>query len=983
MDRAGPFSRTFFLWLQPTLRTGFHHPLQAEDAIPLPKELNSALVRQRFEECMAAEMAWATAHSKKPRLLRVLARMTWGHLTCAVLLQLMVVACKFGAVALLRMVVQVALGKGDDRQLRGLLASFGLLLLNMLEGIFSSQATFRLQLAIYTWILIFAQSVLWKGTKLHPAVQEENRRGTLVTLALSDLSRVVEMANILMLGVGAPFMLVFAFISLILLMGPLVLLAILVCIAVFAIIKKIGDKNGSSFRGKMMWQGRRISVLNEMLQSVRFAKYYTMEEHYESQMKQHRKHEEGQLWLMKMAVALIWPSASLVPTFTALVSFVVYSSVHGNLPPTEDTMSVLAVARFLFTPFAFFGAFLGAYNMLVSSTQRLGKLLAQPEISRVSLDKTSSDALAVQLAGSFSWSLPATPSGTFHKKVVPAAEDPPTLPGLTLEVPRGELWVVVGGLGSGKSSLLSAVLGGMTVVSHGDNEAPSCAVKVSGPSCAYVSQTPMVVNATLRENVTFGFSSLQGAGDLEARYQAALQAAALGPDLEVLPAGDLTEIGEKGITLSGGQKARVAVARAVMASLPGGLVLLDDPLAAVDAHVGAHLFNECIVGALAGTTRILVTNQLHYLAHPDISRILVMEGGAIVEQGTYSELCSNGSKRFSSMTASLGGVRPTVTDTAPISKESRNTAPPVASKEAGELVKKEQKVDGKVQAKAFRFWIRALGGVHVFVFMFFCSWCFHLSELIPDCLLLAWNEDSFGLTQDAYLATWVVISLTMVLAMISGRSTWAVMTIKASSRLLKLLTTRVLHCPMGFFDQTPSGRIMNRFGEDQMICDFTLAIQVEVLTIVGWQIVDKVALAIIAKPMTAAVFVVLSFAFAFLREIHRRSSREMIRWWMVTKSPVFNAFEEILSGANTIFAFGQEHHFVGRFDAALETNLSWLMAKDVTNLWVDIRLFVLSAIVVGSISLFMVFTADLSVGISALSSISLIYSLELGFSTLR
>jgi len=105
----------------------------------------------------------------------------------------------------------------------------------------------------------------------------------------------------------------------------------------------------------------------------------------------------------------------------------------------------------------------------------------------------------------------------------------------------------------------------------------------------------------------------------------------------------------------------------------------------------------------------------------------------------------------------------------------------------------------------------------------------------------------------------------------------------------------------------------------------------------------------------------------------------MIRWWMVTKSPVFNAFEEILSGANTIFAFGQEGYFVERFDAALETNLSWLFAKDASNLWVDIRLFFLSAIVVGSISCLMVVTADLSIGVPALGSIALIYALDLGF----
>lgn len=943
------------------MRTGFRRALQDTDTVQLPKWLNCAEIRRKFEERIAEEQSWAKAHSKQPRLLRVLLSMTWPQLWRATLCQLFVVASKFGSVVLLRLIVQAAMQKGQGDMLNGILAGLGLFVLNVLEGILSSQATFQLQLGIYVWIMTFAQGVLWKGTKLHPAVQEQNRRGTLVTLALSDLTRVVEMANILMLGVGAPFMLIFAFVSLTMLLGPLVLFALLVCVLVFALIRKIGQKNGSSFRGKMMWQGQRVSVLNEMLQSVRFTKYYTMEKHYESQMMQHRSKEEFQLKIMKFAVAFQWPAASLVPTFTALVAFVMYVSVHGHLPPKEDTMAVLAIARFLFVPFAFFGAFLGAINMLFSATGRMAKLLSQPEITRVSLDETDTDAVAVRLHGNYSWALPA--SGI-----------PPTLSGLALDVPRGELWVVVGSLGSGKSSLLSAILGCMT----SDTEAKCgdrCAVKISGPSCTYVSQIPMVINATLRENVTFGFTSSLSSEQVEARYHAALEAAALGPDLEVLPAGDQTEIGEKGITLSGGQKARVAVARAVMASRPGGIVLLDDPLAAVDAHVGAHLFDECIIGALAGTTRILVTNQLQYLSHPDVSRILVMEEGVVVEQGTYSELTADSSNRLSQMTASLGGDA----RSADTKVRSSVITPVGPSRKSGELIKKEQKAEGKVKTKAFMFWIQALGGTKVFIFLFLCSWWFHLSEVIPDTILVAWQEDALGMNQNSYLLLWGVVSLLVVLAMLFGRGIWVTHTLKASGKIVRLVTARVLQCPVGFFDQTPSGRIMNRLGEDQMICDFTTPLQMEVLCIIIWQILDKVVLAILAKPVIAAVFAVLIGAFAFLREIHRRASREMIRWWMVTKSPVFNAFEEILSGANTIFAFGQDHYFARRFDAALEENLSWLLAKDASNLWVDIRLFCLAAVVVGSIALLMVLTVDVSVGVNALASISLIYALDMGF----
>jgi ABC-type multidrug transport system fused ATPase/permease subunit len=185
--------------------------------------------------------------------------------------------------------------------------------------------------------------------------------------------------------------------------------------------------------------------------------------------------------------------------------------------------------------------------------------------------------------------------------------------------------MVLGQVGSGKSSLLSALLGEMRVergTAHVDG------------SVAFVSQHAWVMNATLKENILF-FQPYN-----PVRYAQAIALAQLGHDLEALPAGDSTEIGERGINLSGGQKQRVAIARALYAD--ARILVLDDPLSALDAHVSRLIFDECIVGHLLrhNVTVLLVTNQIQY-AHR-AHKLVLLQDGRIAEQGGYAELLNRG-----------------------------------------------------------------------------------------------------------------------------------------------------------------------------------------------------------------------------------------------------------------------------------------------------------------------------------------------------
>jgi len=203
-------------------------------------------------------------------------------------------------------------------------------------------------------------------------------------------------------------------------------------------------------------------------------------------------------------------------------------------------------------------------------------------------------------------------------------EDELTLKNINIEVPKNNLVAIVGTVGSGKSSVIQAFLGEMEKISGSVNTVGKL---------AYVPQQAWIQNATVRDNILFGKSYDRK------RYNRVIDACALRTDIEILSAGDLTEIGEKGINLSGGQKQRISLARAVYND--ADLYLLDDPLSAVDAHVGKHIFEEVIgpKGLLARKTRILVTHGITFL--PQVDNIYVLKMGQVSENGTYSQLLKN------------------------------------------------------------------------------------------------------------------------------------------------------------------------------------------------------------------------------------------------------------------------------------------------------------------------------------------------------
>ena len=497
----------------------------------------------------------------------------------------------------------------------------------------------------------------------------------------------------------------------------------------------------------------RVKMMNEILSGIRIIKFYAWERPFGKEVGRLRQKELDALtklaYTSAVGFSLILMSAPLIQPILVFFTYVAIQSKPLDAATAFTTVALFNIMRF---PFAFLPMGLLQYIQSKISLTRLERYLDLPELGDyVEIEPKGeifpSDLGSISIQnGSFSWIDPdAKPIRTVNDvkkkkkraKKSEAADDTNnigssqhsstsggsngssksptiTLQNLTVRIESGSLVAVVGAVGCGKSSFLSAMMGEMEPI-HGSTVQSPRLPEAPG-FVSYCAQTPWVVNDTLRGNILFGREYN------EERYETVIAACALVEDLEVLPAGDATEIGERGINLSGGQKARVSLARALY-STETRIMLMDDPLSAVDAHVGEQIFANAIAGSLArGITRVLVTHHVHLLDRCD--SVIVLEGGRIAHQGPYNELVAQGvtfagaidSSKVRKSTAAAGDESPEGlehTKDEELSAKAKQTLRQSGKK----LVKDEEREEGNVDGSAYLRYARA-GGLWVAAWTF-------------------------------------------------------------------------------------------------------------------------------------------------------------------------------------------------------------------------------------------------------------------------
>merc|ERR1711871_1761696 len=577
--------------------------------------------------------------------------------------------------------------------------------------------------------------------------------------------------------------------------------------------------------------------------------------------------------------------------------------------------------------------------------------------------------------------------------------DPVHISNASFSASAGELIAIVGQVGGGKSSLMSAMLGEIKQLSG--------QVCVNG-TVAYVAQQPFIMNATLEKNVTF-----QSAYD-EDKYNATLEACALLPDLEVLPNGDQTEIGEKGINLSGGQKMRVALARAVYQD--ADIILMDDPLAAVDAHVSKFIFERCIRKQLSGKIRVLISSNLVQLKSAD--RIYVVADGTVVEVGQYNDLVqkngvfarmlesySNASDESASGSDNAVIVSASVTDEDVQKKSSGSdvanagavvtNAPKADSKSSdksagksggkpgsGSLMTTEERAEGSVSMQVYCKYISEIGGCFVAIVCFVLFSCVELAFVGTNWWLAYWSATADSGTHSVgyYMGIYAAINFAAIFLTFL-RVLYLLLHGLVAGRHLFMETLRtVLLAPMSFFDTTPLGRIMNRFSKEIYTVDNMIPGTLNGFLGCSFKVFSTLVLISAITPMFLFLLPVIAYIYRSAQRYYIKTARELKRLDSISRSPIFATFGETLDGLSTIRAYGADKDFMTKNYDLLDRNQTCYFLTFTANCWLGLRLELVGNIIVFGACMFAVMnhstSNDYYAGMAGLSISAAIASVQ-------
>ncbi|XP_030917416.1 canalicular multispecific organic anion transporter 1 [Geospiza fortis] len=833
-----------------------------------------------------------------------------------------------------------------------------------------------------------------KSLTMSGATRKESTVGETVNLMSADAQRFMDLANFIHQLWSSPLQIILSIVFLWGELGPSVLAGIATLLLLLPINAFLVAKAKTIQERNMKNKDERMKIMTEILNGIKILKLFAWEPSFEKRVNEIRALELKNLVNFGYLQSVSVFAFTCAPFLVSLASFAVYVLVdENNILDAQKAFTAISLFNVLRFPMATLPMVISALVQTSVSTARLERYLSGEDLDTSAIHHNPIAGSAVRFSeATFAWEQDGNA----------AIRD------VTLDITPGSLVAVVGAVGSGKSSLVSAMLGEMeNIKGH---------INIQG-SLAYVPQQAWIQNATLKDNIIFG-SEVD-----EARYQQVLKACALLPDLKLLPAGDQTEIGEKGINLSGGQKQRVSLARAVYSD--ADIYILDDPLSAVDAHVGKYLFEHVLgpKGLLQNKTRILVTHSISFL--PQVDNIVVLAAGAVSEHGSYSTLLAN-KGAFSQFLNLYGNQEEDVSEenTAAValagdeeeadeavdpcmeertedvvtmtlkreasihrrklsrslskrstSSQKKAQEEPPKKLKGQQLIEKEAVETGRVKFSMYLRYLRAVG------------WCFtfwivmgyvgqYVAYVGSNLWLSDWTDDSVRYQNQSYptqlrdlrIGVFGALGLSQAVFLLFATMLTARGAMQASRVMHQQLLSNILRAPMSFFDTTPVGRIINRFAKDIFTVDETIPMSFRSWISCFMAIISTLIVICLATPFFAVVIIPLSIFYYFVLRFYVSTSRQLRRLDSVTRSPIYSHFGETVSGLSVIRAYGHQERFLKQNEITMDINQKSVYSWIISNRWLAIRLeFVGSLVVFFSALLAVIAKGTLEGGIVGLS----------------
>ncbi|KAJ3358537.1 Multidrug resistance-associated protein 1 [Allomyces javanicus] len=955
---ASYLAKITFWWVLPLLSRASKTVLTATDLWDLPQLWSSRPNQQRLQRAWEAQMAKRGDKASFARALaftfgpRILAMLLFALLnTLIALLTPKFVEYFVGFV--------VARGTLAERPLsEGLAMVLVFIAYGITQSVLNGQQRHIMQTETARMLAAIRGVVYHKIMAIPSHDQSQSgTTGNIVNHCQVDASRIVVAMQFADAVVTVPFGLALGMALMYQQVGWSMMMVLAVMALLMVLMGGTGGPMANIQKEALKFNDTRVKLCSDALTGIKTYKLYGWTKPIADRILAIREKQLLAFRKMSIFISIQAGAINVLPTLSVFAIFLVYGAVHGSADLTvQKVFVVTTLYRLISGPLQMLAFGWAPLVEASVSIGRISKFLNTPELATyVDRSTDASDPVAISVKDAqFAF-----------------VDDKPVLAIDQLDFARGSVTAVVGRVGAGKTALLNAILGEVYQTS------PAGRVTVRG-TVAYASQKAWILNASLRDNILFGLPYD------EKKYRKIIEACALKRDLAMLVNGDQTLIGDKGINLSGGQRARLNCARALYAD--ADLFLLDDPLSAVDAHVDRHLFDAWFnpeSGLLRGKTVVLVTHAVHHL--PDVDRIVAVQDGKIAEVGTYVELMAREdgvvadlvreymAKRRDDVEEETSGP---ATDGGDEKKRAEKTqsSTPVASAKGNSKVENndETKESGSVGWSVYISYLRTCGWFNVVAAALFS--CIANSMMVFETIWLGmWGQAAMEGHADFgfYIGIYAVISVVFAIGIFASLSmALAVAGYNGSRGTFAKVLQSVMHAPGWFFDTTPAGRILNRMASDQDKVDLQVPLNIMQFAFLLIYVFAVLVNVVIASPWFVLIALPIGGLFVWIERLYLNASREVQRLFQVSLSPVFQHVTETLDGLPVIrggFRYNDqfEHMALDKID---DSGRAWY-ASTCTTRWLNVQVSLVGNLIMGLIALLAVLVKDANAALmgSALS----------------